>query len=106
MDYPLDLLSIFARGDLDEAKNKISVSNRDWYNFLRQVDVIKVQRDVAKKNNVAIFYLYNSFYLAKKNHVKTHYDNVHLTPEGNDILAVDVASQFISYFKDKNNNSP
>jgi len=91
MDYPLEIFEDLASNS--ENLSKIFQSeNKQRYSFLRQNDLLGIQSRAAKENDIKVIDLHAIFYKAKKSDVKTFYDNIHLTPEGNKLIARRLAS--------------
>jgi lysophospholipase L1-like esterase len=57
-----------------------------------QRDLLRIQSGIAKENDIKVINLHAFFYKAKKSGVKTFYDNIHLTPEGNKLISRRLAS--------------
>jgi len=74
------------------------MENKQRYSFLRQNDLLRIQSGIAKENDIKVIDLHAIFYKAKKSGVKTFYDNIHLTPEGNKLIARRSASYIKQVF--------
>ena len=57
-----------------------------------QKDLLMIQSRISKESDIKVIVLHAIFYKAKKSGVKTFYDNIHLTPEGNKLIARRLAS--------------
>jgi len=86
MDCPLEVFEDLASNS--ENLNKIlQMKNKQRVFFLRQNDLLRIQTRIAKENDIKVIDLYAAFFKAKKSGVKIFYDNIHLTPEGNKLIA-------------------
>tara|TARA_B100001964_G_scaffold138638_1_gene152928 strand:- start:46 stop:1104 length:1059 start_codon:yes stop_codon:yes gene_type:complete len=91
MDYPLEVFEDLASNSENLIKI-LQMKNKQRYFFLRQNDLLRIQSGIAKENDIKVIDLHTVFYKAKKSGVKTFYDNIHLTPEGNKLIARRLAS--------------
>lgn len=96
MDYPAKILEVLAENSQPQKMiiKKISMRNGDWHYFLRQLDLLEIQKKLIRSHNYSKFInLSEKFYEAKKMRRHIFYDNVHLTPEGNELIGRALAWQ-------------
>ena len=86
MDYPIEIFEDLASNSENLTKI-LQMQNKPRYSFLRQNELLRIQSGLAKENDTKIIDLHADFYEAKKAEKKVFYDNIHLTPEGNKIIA-------------------
>ena len=86
MDYPLGVLEDLASYSENIIK-ELQFKKKKSYMFLRQNESIRIQSRIANENGINVIDLHSDFLKAKMNNIKTFYDNVHLTPEGNKLIA-------------------
>jgi lysophospholipase L1-like esterase len=59
---------------------------KNWHLHAMQLDFLAAQVEIAKKYQVPVVNLHENFYNGLKAGEKLFYDNVHLTPRGNEII--------------------
>jgi|GEM_PF-4077218 len=85
LDYPDEIYEAIINEE--DVVKKISFKDRRWHLFLRQMDVIKIQRQLSEGHGLTMIDLHEEFYNGKKGKERLFYDYIHLAPEGNDLIA-------------------
>ncbi len=96
LNYPDNMLKVLARGgyEREDILDLITVKDDKWFLFLRQQDLLAMQREFARNYGfVDVMDIHEDFYEAKKSGKELFCDDVHLTVEGNDLVGKAVAER-------------
>ena len=93
LNYPLEILDLIRQGaPMAEIARRLSLFEASWDNFFRQIDVLRIQRSVASRHpEVKLVDLHQAFRDSKAAGRRLFHDPVHLTPEGNRLIAESLA---------------
>lgn len=87
-DYSPDLLDAVIRGeDRVRFARRLSLRYLSWHLYLRQMDVLRIEREIASTYGVPVIDLHPAFAEAAKPGTPLFYDYIHPTPAGNDVIA-------------------
>ncbi|MBM4134049.1 MAG: SGNH/GDSL hydrolase family protein [Nitrospira sp.] len=102
LDYPADVIADVQADRLTEVARKLSPGNPSWPRLFRHVDLLALQRSIVRNfDNAVIIDSYSALAEAKVGGKQLFYDPVHLTPEGNDVLARSIAERLTPYLSDQ-----
>ena len=103
MDYPPAVFEVLANGFDEDSKQQLTtlltMRHDHWHFFLRQMDAVGIQAGVAHSHdNVMMVDLHKDFFTAQRTGGRLFFDNVHLTPDGNKVIARSLAFQIRTRF--------
>ncbi len=91
LDYPVGALEALSRGDRRGAFERLSMRDGSWVELMRHLDVLRFQASAASETRQPLIDVYKDVYDAKERGAVLFFDQVHLTPEGNEVLAGAIA---------------
>ena len=93
LNYPLEVFDAILEGAaMPGVARRLSLFEAHWDNFFRQIDVLTVQKSVASRHpDVKLVDLHQVFRDSKAAGRRLFHDPVHLTEEGNRLIAESLA---------------
>lgn len=93
LNYPLEIFDVIREGaPMPGIARRLSLFEAHWDNFFRQIDVLRVQKSVASRHPEAkLVDLHQVFRDSKAAGRRLFHDPVHLTQEGNRLIAESLA---------------